>query len=157
MKWCLQRHFFIIPYFTQFSTALFVKKFPFFWSFCQDSIPHARNKRCDLDPSSEVVLLKFLSLLLKSNMDQRTVRDRQAFCFQQPFALRFYPCSDDFSDEGNLKLNNFMCSSLKIIAFFSCSYISRAFRRYRVTLDNEARQLLAYFRPTSSVASYRFA
>lgn len=57
-------------------------------------------------------------------MDQHPVKAQaKAFCFTG-LDLGFYPCFFDFSDEKKI-LNKQHVLSLKIIAFFSYSYISR--------------------------------
>lgn len=57
-------------------------------------------------------------------MDQHAVKGQASLLFSTTLYLRFYPCFDDFSDEKK-NLNKQHVLSLKIIAFFSCSYISR--------------------------------
>ncbi len=58
-----------------------------------------------LDPSSkEVVLLNFRFEVCW------TQQYRAFFCFQQPFTLRFYPCSDDFSDERRIQNKQYVIS-----------------------------------------------
>lgn len=134
MKWCFQRHFFFYYItFLDLSTAFLVKKFSFFSQvFLWDSIPRP-GKRATLDPSSrkEVVFVKFFfRRLLESSMDQHAVKGQASLLFSTTLYFAFLSMLLRFQRRKRRILNEQHILSLKIIAFFSCSYISHVPKDY---------------------------